>query len=152
MRFLPVCLPRGYASLNAAAQLAKVSLISPKEVRSLLSELANARLLESQEVARSKTDRSRSIFLYYVDPPSWQTILLAETYQALGNLVTRSHEETQRMEGELYRLSRPDIKGDMTQLSEADQKALAGLNMRLEFLKTAMERAGEDLYLLHLPE
>ena len=69
-------------------------------------------------------------------------------YQALSNLATRMDKELHDRESLMARLARADVDYDASRLGEVDQQELGRLNLRLEYLKTAMERADEDRYLL----
>ena len=97
--------------------LSSLSLIREKEMRSRLSTMQKAGLLELQEVPRDNARvASRTNFLFFYDHDRCKRNLLEECYKALSRLLERARVEKEKVKGTLEKASRSDVKGKEKQL------------------------------------
>ena len=126
-------------------------MIQPKDCRNVLGRLSEAGVLEMHEVVRSKTDKARSIFLWFVDSERWTATLLSLAYQTLGNLEARRDHEEARTRDVHEKAKREDIRAGRAQLEIQETKAVQSLKDRLTFINASETRIDADRFILELP-
>ena len=124
-------------------------MLKDKDCRQILAELSKQSLVEIFEIPKSIKDRARSMYLWYVDPARWRSVLLSETHQLLGNLYTRlEHERNTR------RLLLDCVEQDDDEdryLTTHGRTEYEALLYRIRTIRTAIIRADMDRFVLELP-
>ena len=107
--------------------LCTISLIPQKNMRSLLTSMHTAGLLELQEIPRDANNRapSRTTFLWYFEADRARAKVLDETERAMARLLQRAAVEREGMEGLLAKAERSDVRGREDEfLSKGELQAL----------------------------
>jgi len=130
-------------------QISKIAMMAPKDVRPLLSAMSAESLISLQEVPRT-TDRNptRTFYLWYVDLPKANTVLLGNLYKTLYNIYLRrrAEVETPLIKAVLLKLDREDVtEGNLTR---AERELLAEWRDKREKLTVLEMRVQESVFIL----
>lgn len=129
-------------------------MLTSKSTRTVLGRLQEASFLELQEVSRSKTDKSRSIYLWYADPEKWRAALRSIGHQTLGNLLTRREVQLAKLNEEIERVRVADASiapGAKVEPDEVKYSKRNNFKARLQAVDTSIMRSDEDRFILSLP-
>ena len=129
-------------------------MLTSKATRTVLGRLQEASFLEVQEVSRSKSDKSRSIYLWYTDPEKWRSALRSIADQTIGNLLTRRDLQDSKLKEEIEHLRIADstlAPGAAPEPEEVKNRKRDALKARLLAVDASIMRSDEDRFILSLP-
>ena len=138
---------------NLDMQIFKIAMISQKDCRKWIFDLARFHFIQQQEIPKT-TDRAiaRTFFLWFVDWNKTNHTLEKMLYQALGNIETRKEQEKQPWLALLAKSQRPEVQADSASLREDEWKNLSDLQRKLRDLQVGQWRILSDLLVLQLRE
>ncbi|KAK4999428.1 RNA polymerase III subunit C82 [Elasticomyces elasticus] len=91
-------------------QVAKVAMLTQREIRSLLTSLHNAGIIELQEVPRDTVRQpNKCIYLWYFDQERCRRLLLFDTYKSMTRLVQRIKSEKAHAQHLVDKAERLDV-------------------------------------------
>ncbi|KZP23704.1 hypothetical protein FIBSPDRAFT_815444 [Athelia psychrophila] len=132
-------------------QISKVSMLSPKEARPLLSAMASESLVSIQEVPKS-ADRNptRTFYLWYVDLHKAYSVLLGSLYKTLYNISVRrrAEEEEPALKAVLEKRERSDVSEDESLLTRMERETLQQWESKKEKLTVLEMRVEEAVFIL----
>jgi len=131
-------------------QIAKIAMMSKKDVQPLLTKLASASLISLQEVPRG-ADRSamRTIYLWYIDLAKTYSVILTSLYKTLGNILARKNAETQKVSAILSKRERSDVQGNEESfLTRGEREALTAFEEKRLRLGVLERRVEECVFIL----
>ncbi|KAG8863734.1 RNA polymerase III subunit C82 [Tulasnella sp. 330] len=130
--------------------LAKISLMAPSTLRSLLTKLSTASLISLQEIPRGadRANPKSTIFLWYIDLPKAYANLLSHTYQTLANIVAISEHEQTQVRAILDKRDRSDVNGDERLLGRGEREALRAWEDKRDRLGILAMRVEEMIFVL----
>ncbi len=139
-------------------QLAKLSMLTSKEVRERLYQLLRVGLVQLQEVPKSADHTpSRTIFLWtvpeaanYAAPASSAIFATAASKHAhaLINLRDLTHLERRRHAQLLAKVERTDVANNLDLLGDAEKKQLLSLKKTLQVLQLKADEVLQDFCIL----
>lgn len=128
-------------------QIAAMSMMRLKDVRSVLTQLQYAGFVESQDVPKdAQRQPSRTIFLYFYDQNRVQDQLLQRTYQALSRILQRLQLERQRYASAIEKAEKMDVNQDA--LNQNEREAVMQWRAVEEKLLLQVDRLDEQVALL----
>ncbi|KAG9036468.1 RNA polymerase III subunit C82 [Tulasnella sp. JGI-2019a] len=130
--------------------LAKISLMVPSTLRSLLTKLSTASLISLQEIPRGadRANPKSTIFLWYIDLPKAYANLLSHTYQTLANIIAISEHEQTQVRAILDKRDRSDVNGDERLLVRGEREALRTWEDKRDRLGILAMRVEELVFVL----
>ncbi|KAK4691462.1 DNA-directed RNA polymerase III subunit RPC3, partial [Lecanoromycetidae sp. Uapishka_2] len=92
--------------------LQSLSLMNQKTMRSYLSILHEAGMIQLQEVPRDNSrNPQRTMFLWYFDIERCKMRLLQETYKTMARCLQRARVERDKVKGTIEKATRSDVEG-----------------------------------------
>jgi len=130
-------------------QIARIALMSKKEVQPLLTRLSEASLISLQDVPRG-ADRTaiRTIYLWYIDLAKTYSVILTSLYKTLANIIERRSFETFNVSAVIAKLHRSDVGGDEGMLGRGERVALGEWRAKRERLSVLEMRVEECVFVL----
>lgn len=107
-------------------RLQEISLMSSKDLRQILGQMAGAGFVDLQEVPRdAQRQPSRTIYLWFYDPDRVRVILIEDTYKTMARCLQRLRVERAKLKFLLEKTERTDVKGNEERyLSAAELETL----------------------------
>jgi len=123
-------------------QIAGNVMVRHRDIRSTLTELYDAGLLEMQEVARENSRMAtRSIYLWYFDHDACVQLLLTNTYKAQCRALQRMRVQREKARPVIDKAERLDVIGHEEEyLTASDKKNLKVWREQEEKLLTQLSR------------
>ena len=103
--------------------ITSIGLINQKLMRSILTAMHEAGLLELQEIPRDNARQpSRTMFLWYFDPERSRQKLLEETYKAMARCLQRARVEKEGVQLTIDKANRTDVVGKEEEYLGVDER------------------------------
>jgi DNA-directed RNA polymerase III subunit RPC3 len=113
---------KGYTNIRSW-QIANISLLKQKEIRSVLSRMHEAGHLELQEVPRSNPPQvQRTYFLWYHEAERASVNLLTDVYKAMSRNIQRTNEERKKRARLLEKSERTDVQENYEEYMSTSEK------------------------------
>lgn len=135
-------------------QVAAFSMMRVKDVRTILTELQFAGLVEAQELPKDAGRvPSRTLFLWAYNPTRVSSLLLQQTYQAMARTLSRLRVERENYKGaiEKAKMIGPNQESlsqmereTLTQWREVEEKLLVQVQRMDEFVALLRDFSGKD--------
>lgn len=131
------------------AQIQKLAMLPPKDVRFKLGVLLTHGIVDIQEVPRSG-DRatSRSFLLWFVSIDKCFEALITDIHRTITNLQQRKNEELVRRSRLLEKLGRIDVLANMELLNEIDKAEVSKMDNIVSRIEIAKDRLDAMLMIL----
>ncbi|KAF8580680.1 hypothetical protein K439DRAFT_1636837 [Ramaria rubella] len=131
--------------------LAKVAMLSHKDVRPLLSSLSADSLISLQEIPKGN-DRNpaRTFYLWFVDLKKAYSVLLGNIHKSLYNILSRkvAEEDDPVVKSVLEKKARSDVMTDESLLSRTEREVLREFEGKRERLGVLERRVEEVVFIL----
>ncbi|CEP18481.1 hypothetical protein [Parasitella parasitica] len=145
-RIVRILLDRGKLD---EAQIQKLAMLPPKDVKLKLGILLLNGIVEIQEVPPSSDrSKSRSFHLWFVSIEKCFTELIADIYHTITNLQQRKNEELLRRSRLLEKLGRIDVLANMELLNEIDKAEVAKMENVVAKIEISKDRLDAMLMIL----
>ncbi|KIM49316.1 hypothetical protein M413DRAFT_438504 [Hebeloma cylindrosporum] len=132
-------------------QISKIIMMAPKDVRPLLVALSTDSLISIQEVPKS-ADRNpaRTFYLWYADYQKALSVILADVYKTLHNIMMRRRAESESSDvaAVLEKRQRSDVSQDENLLTRLEREVLREWETKQQRLTVLEMRVEEIVYLL----
>jgi len=126
-------------------------MIATKDVRPLLVAMSSDSLISMQEVPKS-ADRNptRTVYLWYADPPKAYATALSTLYKTLGNILARRRAESEggELTAVLEKCERSDVSQDESLLTRLEREILQTWEKKQEKLTVLEGRVEELVFVL----
>lgn len=123
-------------------QAANIAMLRQKDIRSTLTAMQEAGVVETQEVPKDTTRQpSRTMYLWFFDQDRCRRLFLIDTYKAMARHFQRIKVERSRVQSVIDKAERTDVIGNEDEyLSTTERHALREWSQTEEKLLTQIGR------------
>lgn len=105
----------------AEKEIGALTLMRAKDVRSILTELQYAGIIEAQEVPKDTSRQpTRTLYLYFHDQKRVQSLLLQQSYQGMSRMLQRLKQERENYKNAIEKAEMMDVKQEELNSNERD--------------------------------